>query len=197
MALGLQIPGSGNLASASIAKSKADTLSDILQFYFQARDYNYNGSDIGDAEVMKAIAYARSKKQTKEYRKAVIGTTQFTLGVAAITGGVTIGSVAPGIGNVAGGMLGFVGSQSLGIGVSGLDRVKRGAKRIYKEVRGTAGKHREQAAIALWLHEKDGSTAGEAAFDALEIIMGDRFEKLMANNYSNPVKAIADRLKSN
>lgn len=191
------ISGGGDAASAISAEAKAAALQEILQEYYQAPDYEFDGTDIGQTEVKKAIAYVRGKKHTKAIRKGVIATTKFGLQVAATVGGATVGSVVPGLGTAIGGLGGAVAGASLGLGVTVLDRMKRSAKGIYKHVKGTRGQHREQAANTL-MHcssaAYDWANGRNPAFDALVVILQDEFDDVMAQG---DVKRLAARLKSN
>ncbi len=195
--------GAGTLTSGAIAKIKVDILQGILQAYFQDTTA-YDGSAIGVTDVRKAIAYAISKKRTKEHRKFAIGTAQSSLTVAATAGGLTAGSVIPGLGTAIGGAGGFIAGRSLAFGVSGLDQMKRKSKFLYKKVRGSQGTHRGQAAAALVNCCQDNTEAGQAALEALSVLMGDNFDKFHQNlvggvSYTTDmaVKEVADRLKSN
>ncbi|MFT5693213.1 MAG: hypothetical protein ACI92E_002550 [Oceanicoccus sp.] len=195
--------GAGTLTSAAIAKIKVDILQGILQAYFQDTT-SYDGSTIGHTEVRKAIAYVLSKKRTKEHRKLAIGTAQSGLTVAATAGGLTVGSIIPGLGTAIGGAGGFVAGRSLAFGVSGLDQLKRKSKFLYKKARGTQGTHRGQAAAALVNCCQDGSEAGHAAFEALSVLFGDNFDSFYQRltrgvTYTTDmaIKEVEDRLKSN
>ncbi len=191
------IAGSGDIASSVAAEAKAQALDDILQEYFQARGYEYDGAEIGQNDVKRAIAYARGKKHTKAIRKGVIGTAKFGLQVAATAGGATIGSVVPVAGTALGAVGGAIAGKSLGVGVTIADRMKRSAKGFYKYVKGTRGAHREQAANTLMhcaspaFNWADGRNAANAA---LIVILGDEYDEVMEKE---DVRRLAARLKSN
>ena len=72
------LAGSGDAASAISAEAKALAPGDILQECFQARSEEFDGSDIGQTEVKKAILRVRGKKHTKAPRKGVIATSKFS-----------------------------------------------------------------------------------------------------------------------
>jgi hypothetical protein len=191
------IAGSGDAASGVSAEAKAQALNDILQEFFQAGGLEFNDQDIGPNDVKMAIAYAKGKKHTKARRKAVIASAKFTLQVAAIAGGATVGSIVPVAGTALGAVGGAVAGASLGVTVTAADQMKRKAKGFYKWVRGTRGEHRKQAAIAL-LHcgspqfnWADGRNAADAA---LYVILGEEYDKVVD---SHNVERLADRLKSN
>ncbi|WP_237213555.1 hypothetical protein [Falsiroseomonas oryziterrae] len=191
------IAGSGNIASSITAAAKVSALSDILQDYFQDRDFEFDGTEIEESDVKKAIAYARGKKESKAIRKGVIGTAQFGLQAAATVGGATVGSVIPGLGTVLGGVGGAVAGASLGVGVLLVDRLKRTTKGIYKWAKGTRGEHRKQAAFTLLSMAKKATgkkDAASAAYAALVVILGDEFDDVMKNERYG---RLADRLKSN
>jgi len=191
------IAGSGDAVSAMVAEAKASALADILQEYFNARDKQFDGSDIGPNDVEKAIIYARGKKHTKAMRKGVIATSKFGLQVAATVGGATIGSVVPIAGTALGAVGGAVAGASLGIGITMLDRIKRTGKGIWKWSQNTRGEHRKQAAATLMANSApqfDRSGGGNPANEALFVILQDEYEDVMAKY---DVARVADRLKSN
>lgn len=191
------IAGSGDAASAVSAEAKAQALDDILQYYYQKRGLEFDGTDIGLTETMKAIVYARGKKHTKAVRKGTLSAAKFGLQVAAVAGGATVGSVVPVAGTALGAAGGVVAGLSLGVGVSFLDRMKRSAKGIYKFATKTRGVHRTQAAACL-LHthtpQFNRANGGNAADDALHVILGEEYEAVTAGNNT---ERLADRLKSN
>jgi hypothetical protein len=191
------IAGSGDAASAASAEFKAQMLSDILQEYYQDRGYVFDDTDIGQTEVKKAIAYARGKKHSKAMRKGVIATTKFGLQIALVVGGASIGSIVPVAGTALGAVGGAVAGASLGVTVSLADQIKRKSKGLYKYLRNTRGEHRKQAAATL-MHCSDAlynrQDGGNPARDALIVILGEEFDKVMA---AEDVGRIADRLKSN
>ncbi|MGG5819293.1 hypothetical protein [Falsiroseomonas sp. HW251] len=191
------ISGGGDAASAIVAEAKAAALQDLLQEYYQDPHYEFDGSDIDQTDVKKAIAYVRGKKHTKAIRKGVIATTKFGLQVAATVGGATVGSIVPVAGTALGGLGGAIAGAGLGTGVTVLDRMKRSTKGIYKYLKGTRGQHREQAANTLMhcasalYNWADGRNPAD---DALVIILQDEYDDVMAKG---DVKRLAARLKSN
>jgi hypothetical protein len=191
------IAGSGDAVSAMVAEAKASALADILQEYFNARDKQFDGSDIGPNDVEKAIIYARGKKHTKAMRKGVIATSKFGLQVAATAGGATIGSVVPIAGTALGAVGGAVAGVSVGIGVTMLDRIMRTGKGIWKWSQNTRGEHRKQAAATLMANSApqfDRAGGGNPANEALFVILQDEYDDVMAKH---DVNRVADRLKSN
>jgi len=183
--------------SAVTAEAKADVLNDILQEYFQARDESFDGSDIGQTDVKKAIIYARGKKHLKAVRKGVMGATKFGLQITATVGGATLGSVIPVAGTALGAVGGVIAGASLGIFVTGADRLKRAGKGLYKYVRHTRGEHRKQAAATLLHCSSDAynrADGGNAAWQALSVILQEEFDEVMGKG---DVARIAARLKSN
>lgn len=191
------VAGSGDFASAASAGGKSEALDDILQHFFQARGFPYNGSTIMETDIKKAIAYVRDKKHTKAVRKGVIGTAKFGLQMAATVGGATVGSVIPGAGTALGGAGGAVAGMSLGIFVTAADRLKRVVKGCYKAAKGTRGEHREQAAAALLYNANPQYAKGKryaAAHAALEVILQEEYETVVA---ARDEARLAARLKSN
>jgi hypothetical protein len=191
------IAGSGDAASAMVAEAKASALADILQLYYNARDKQFDGSDIGPNDVEKAIIYARGKKHTKALRKGVIATSKFGLQVAATVGGATIGSVVPVAGTVLGGVGGAIAGASLGVSITVVDRIKRSGKGIWKWARNTRGEHRKQAAATLMANaapQFNWAGGGNPADDALVVILQEEYDSVMA---AHDVTRLADRLKSN
>lgn len=198
---GAVLPGSGDIASSMAANIKSDLLKQIQQEYFQdTRDYDKR-SDIALNDALTAIKYARSKKLTKSHRKAVIGGAKAAGFVVGAATGATVGSVVPGAGTVAGGAIGGVGlSTVVGASAFTLDHLKRKTKGLYKIIRGTRGEHRDQAARALLYCE--GTYAAndpkhQAAGEALQVILGDEHDEVMAMPLDACITRIADRLKSN
>jgi len=166
-------PGSSGGVSASTAGAKAAVLNDILQKNFQTGNRTYDGTDIDDSQVIKAIMYVISKKKRKAVRKVALGGTKVGLSATSIT----LGS--------AGGL------------VTDLDYLKRGMKKSYKHcIVNTQGKHRKQAAIALLTRawpEYD-TEIGNPALEALVIILGREFHTVVNNC---DVDRLADRMMSN
>jgi hypothetical protein len=191
------LPGSGDAASAVSAEAKSQALGDILQKFYQAWDEEFDGTDIGQTEVKKAILYVRGKKHTKALRKGVLAGTKFGLGVAATVGGATAGSVVPGLGTALGGLGGFVAGASLGAGVTVLDRMKRSAKGVYKWARNTRGAHRAQAAATL-MHcaapAFDWANGRNPADEALIVILQEEYERVVREH---DLARLAARMKSN
>jgi hypothetical protein len=70
---GVFIARAGDAASSATAYAKASVLEEILQRYASRGDIEWNGKDIGDADVLQAIADARGKRLSKMQRKAVLG----------------------------------------------------------------------------------------------------------------------------
>jgi len=191
------ISGSGDAASSISAEAKAQALGDILQEFFQAWDEEYDGTDIEQDEVKKAILYVRGKKHTKAMRKGFIATSKFGLQVAATVGGATVGSVVPGLGTAVGGLGGAVAGASFGLGITLLDRIKRCGKGIYKYAKHTRGEHRKQAAACL-MHNADPSfnwaNGRNPADEACQVILQEEYEKVMGDH---DLERLAARLKSN
>jgi hypothetical protein len=190
----LVVAGSDDAASAAAAAMKVEELGNVLQRHFQARNMEFDGSDICIDDCRSAILYARGKKNTKAVRRAAVGTAKSALQIAAIAGGVTVGSVIPVAGNLAGAVGGAVAGSSLGAFVTVGDRLMRMGKGIYKMAAGTRGVHREQAAEALLHCAQDGHLHRHAARWALVIILGDEYEEVMRRQ---DVDRLASRLKSN
>ncbi len=191
------IAGGDDAVSALAASVKADHLNDLLQHYYMARGEEYDGSDISLTDVKKAIIYVRDKKETKAMRRAAVGATKAGLHVAATAGGLTVGSVVPGLGNALGAAGGYVVGGSLAPVVTVLDRLKRTGKGIYKSIAGTRGVHRKQAAEALMacrIPECNLADGSNPADDALLIILGSEYQEVVANN---DISRLADRMKSN
>jgi hypothetical protein len=194
---GFVVAGSGDAASAVSAEAKAQVLDDILQTYFHARGEEFDGSEIGPTDVKKAIIYARGKKHTKAVRKGALSAAKFGLQVAVTAGGATVGSVVPVVGTMFGAVGGFIAGSSLTGGVMVLDRLKRGAKGLYKHCKGTRGVHRRQAAETLLncqgrRHNRaDGSNPAD---EALVVILGDEYDRVTLDH---DVDRLAARLASN
>lgn len=197
MAVSHFIPGAGEFASMAAAMLKCGDLEAILQRYFR-NSRNYTGGDIDQNDVELAIKYVVSKKSTKSGRKAFIATAKVTAAVVGTLSGATLGSVIPVAGTAAGGAAGYVAGASVGTLVTAGHWGLRSMKKCYKWFRGTQGKHREQAAEALFYNattQFNTEMKRCAAMEALMIILGAEFESVMAQ--TNPRKRIAQRLKSN
>jgi hypothetical protein len=192
---GALIAGAGDAASSATAYAKASVLEELLQRYASRGDIEWNDKDIGDADVLQAIAYVRGKKLSKMQRKAVIGSAKFGLQVAATVGLATVGSVVPVAGTAIGAAGGFIAGRSLSVGVTIADQAKRKAKGFYKLIRGTRGEHRKQAAACLMhcaTHPLGWKQA--AAIGACSVILGEEYDSVIG---SHNVTRLADRLKSN
>lgn len=193
------VPGSGKLRSAGMAYNKCMDLTDVLQTYFQDTT-EYDGKDISPTDAKQAIKYVISKKFRKSVRQGMKGTIILGAAVAGAATGATVGSVVPGAGTVAGGAVGYVALSSAASAlVVGGDRLVRTLKGAYKQfIAHTRGKHREQAALALYLcwGARSDTTYGEAAEVALEIILGDEYDQVMAKNPADAMNRIAARIKS-
>lgn len=190
----LVVAGSDDATSAATAALKVEELGNVLQRHFQARSMEFDGSDIGIDDCRSAILYARGKKHTKAVRRAAVGTAKSALQIAAVAGGVTVGSVIPVAGNLAGAIGGAVAGSSLGAFVTVGDRLLRMSKGIYKMATGTQGVHRAQAAEALINCAQDGHLHRHAARWALVIILGDEYDEVMRKK---DVDRLASRMKSN
>lgn len=188
------ISGSDDALSAATAEMKVDMLGDVLQIYFQARDSTFDGTDINEDDCLKAILYARSKKHTKAMRRGAAGTAKAGLQIAAVAGGVTVGSVVPGLGNALGAVGGAVAGSALSPLVTGFDLLGRLGKGLYKRAIGTRGHHRGQAANALMHCAKPGHRLRAPAITALLILLGDEYDEVMSKG---DAERLADRLKSN
>jgi hypothetical protein len=192
------IAGSGDLASAASAHIKSELLDDILQEYFQSRGLQFNGTDISENEVPKAIAYARGKKSTKAKRKLVVGTSKFAIHTASTAAGATVGSIVPVAGTAIGAVGGFAAGGMLSFGVTLLDRIKRTGKGIYKHFKGTRGEHRQQAAACLMINAKfpgkQKTPNSAAAEEALQVLLQQEYEQVLE---AGDVERLAERLKSN
>lgn len=191
------LAGSDDAVSSIAAAAKAHELNNLLQHYYQARGERYEGRDIARTDVKTAIVYAREKKETKAMRRGAVGVTKTSLHIATMAGGLTVGSVVPGLGNALGAVGGYVVGGGLAPVVSTLDILKQKGKGIYKHVAGTRGVHRRQAAEALMAcripqcNLADGSNPAD---DALLIILGSEYEEVVS---SNDISRLADRMKSN
>jgi hypothetical protein len=197
-ATGHFIPGIGKFRSAGMAYNKCLDLTDVLQAYFQDTTA-YDGSYIDPTDAKKAIKYVISKKFRKSVRQGVKGTIVLGAAVAGAATGATVGSVIPGAGTVAGGVAGCVALSTAAntLAVVG-DRMARGLKGMYKMAKGTRREHRDQAATALYVcwGARADTTYGAAAEQALEIILGDEYEKVMAKGPQDAMTRIAMRIKS-
>ncbi|MFT8244847.1 hypothetical protein [Roseomonas sp. BN140053] len=195
LAAGHLVAGSGNALSAVAAETKARELDDLLQTAFQSRGESYDGSDIGQHDLKKAILFVRGKKHSKASRKVVIAGAQAALQITAAATGATLGSVVPVLGTLVGGAGGAIAGAGLGVTVTAADQVKRRAKGIYKFLRHTRGAHRNQAAATLMFQATEGEYRNAlVAKSALRIILGEEYAAVME---SQNTERLADRLKSN
>ncbi|ALN73028.1 hypothetical protein [Aureimonas sp. AU20] len=197
------VPGGGEFMSAAAAADKATQLSDILQMYFQARDEVYDGKDIEPDDLKRALLHARGKKSTKSQRKLVIGGAKVAITVGVAATGATVGSIVPVAGTIAGGAAGYGAGMVLSTGVSALDQGKRKLKGLLKHVRGTRGKHREQAALSILYNSKKPSTPFDAkqaaATQALVALLGIEADLFFKERLTekDQIDRLAARLKSN
>jgi hypothetical protein len=194
------IPGFGKFRSAGVALQKCGSLEDVLQAYFQDTTA-YDGTRIDEEDSKKAIKYVISKKFRKSVRQGIKGTFILGAAIGGAAAGATVGSVIPGAGTVAGGVGGAVGLGSLAsVSAAVVDRAARGIKGVYKACKGTRGEHREQAARALdycaRMRDFFNLPYGEAAGEALKIILGDEYQTVMAGDSDEAIKRIAMRIKS-
>jgi hypothetical protein len=194
------IPGAGKFRSAAVAFQKCSSLEDVLQAYFQDTSA-YDGSPIDEEDSKKAIKYVISKKFRKSVRQGIKGTFILGAAIGGAAAGATAGSIIPGAGTIAGGAGGAVGLGTLAsVSAAVVDRAARGLKGVYKSCKGTRGEHREQAARALdycaRMRDFFNLPYGEAAGKALEIILGDEYEAVMATSSDESIKRIAMRIKS-
>lgn len=196
---GSPMPGVGDAVSAMVARGKSEDLLAIQIAYFQ-NSGNYDGSDIAEGDCLKAIQYARSKKLTKFQRKTAIAGVKGAGFVVGAATGATIGSIVPVAGTAAGGVVGGVAvGTAVSVTTTFFDRTKRFGKFLYKNARGTQGVHRGQAAHALvycWAI-RAGLPDGEAATDALEVILQDEYDEYVAMGMDQLQIRTAERLKSN
>jgi hypothetical protein len=189
------VSGSDDATSAAAAEWKVGELSAILQVYFQARDMEFNDTEIGIDDCRSAILYARGKKHTKAVRRAAVGTAKLGLQIAAATGAATVGTVVlPVVGTAAGGAAGFLAGASLSPVVTLADRLKRAAKGLYKMANGTRGVHREQAANTLMHCAQNGHRLRDPARLALVVLLGEEYDEVMR---TKDVDRLASRMKSN
>lgn len=191
---GMVVSGSGDALSAATAELKVELLSDVLQIFFQARDMEFGGTDIGIDDCRSAVLYARGKKQAKAYRRAAAGTAKLSLQIAAAAGGATVGSIIPIAGTAAGGLGGAVAGASLSPLVTAADYAARGGKALYKIHEGTRGVHRAQAAAALMNCATRGHIHHAPATMALQILLGEEYDRVMQKK---DVDRLAARMKSN
>ena len=105
------------------------------------------------------------------------------------------------MGRWAGGAIGGVGVSAVASGtVTLLDRLKRGAKCLYKTARGTRGEHRLQCAqcllyCATFLSNEDPKQ--KASDEALYVLLDEEYDEVMAMTAEKMTARLADRLKSN
>ena len=193
------VPGIGKLRSAGMAYNKCMDLTEVLQKYFQDTS-EYDGQPIKALDVKQAIKYVISKKIRKSVRQGMKGTIIMGAAVAGAATGATVGSVIPVAGTVAGGAAGYVALSSAATAVVvGGDKLVRTLKGAYKLlIAHTRGVHREQAATSLYLcwGAREDTTYGAAAEEALQIILGDEYDHVMAKGPQDAVIRIAQRLKS-
>lgn len=197
-ATGSFVPGFGKFRSAAVAYDKCIRLEAVLQAYFHDIS-SYDGTNINENDSLKAIKYVISKKINKAARRGMQGGLIFGAAVAGAATGATAGSIVPVLGTVGGGIAGLVALETAASGAVGVvDLAARGFKAAYKSLKGTRGEHREQAARALdhCARTREGTTYGMAAEEALEIILGEEYQRVMAKSSDDAIERIAQRIKS-
>lgn len=166
----------------------------ILQARYHDPNYEFDGTDIAETDVKKAIAYARGKKLAKAKRKGAIGSAKaLTHGGFAVVGAAA-GSIVPGAGTALGGAAGYVAGAVVAQSVTVAARMARGANWLHKKRKGTLHVHRKQAAhcldhCAAGLSSEENRRAADAA---LRVILGDLYA-----DQKNDADRIYARLKSN
>ena len=183
--------------SATRATEKVIALEQVLTRYFTGWQPYDGKSDIND--VPTALAYVVSKKLTKAKRKAGQSAATMAFGVTGAAIGGAAGTVAlPGVGSALGAVtVGTIVGSAPTVGF----QLFRKTKFLYKTLRGTQGKHRKQAATALYGGCQSGDAKSNATYAAaagILVILGDEseFDMVMGGSSKDAIEAIAKRLKS-
>ncbi len=184
--------------SAGRAADKVSALEGVLTRYYTGWS-PYDGKR-SITDVKTALAYVAAKKSTKAKRKAGQSAAVMAFGVTGAAIGGAAGTVAlPGVGTAVGAVT--VGTLVGAAPTAGFQLFRKG-KFLYKTLRGTQGKHRKEAATALYngaVKSAKKSNDAYAAAAGLLVIIGDEidFDTIMVDpNASGAIEAIAKRLKS-